>query len=85
MRNNLKTTLFGALCGAVLFTATEPTLAGPLSFGVAQEDSGSTPLVQQASYAHHRHSAQSRKCLEWRTPRGLWRGRYGHRRCVKWS
>jgi hypothetical protein len=80
MRNNLKTTLFGALCGAFLFTATAPTLAGPLSSGVPQQNSGSTPLVQQAS-SHH--SASGRKCLKWRR---TWNPRQGiaHRRCVHW-
>ena len=80
MRKNLKTTLFGAICGAFLFAATAPASAGPLSAAVPQEDGGSTSLVQ---HAKSHHPAYGRKCLHWQR---RWNSRhgYGRRRCTHW-
>ena len=80
MRRKLKAILFGALCGAFLFAATAPSLAGRMSAGVPQEDNGSTSLLQQIRAVH---PATGRHCLKWRR---TWNTRHGfaRRHCVHW-
>ena len=76
MSHNLKTALFGALCGAFLFAAT-PASSGPLSVAIPQEEGASTTLIQQARYGRYCHWIRYRQCVRW-----VWRWR--HRRCVRW-
>lgn len=54
MRGNLKTILFGSLCGAFFFAATAPGSAGPMS-ATSLADIGLTAPIETVHYRRHRH------------------------------
>jgi hypothetical protein len=78
MRSWSKISLFGAVCGAILFASTASHSA--VLSGLASPDEGlSTPsLAQQAAYA-----PPGKRCIKW-TRRWNTRHGFGHRRCVQW-
>lgn len=81
MRRNLKTALFGALCGAFLFAAAAPGSAGPLSTPIPLESFGSTSLVQKVA----RYSPpEGKQCIRWTRRYSSSHG-FGRLRCVHWK
>jgi hypothetical protein len=80
MFGKLKVVFFGALCGAFLFAAAAPSLAGPVSAGAPLKDIEATSPLQQIRAVH---PATGRHCLKWTR---TWNPRHGiaRRRCVQW-
>lgn len=78
MHSLLKAHLFGAVCGAVLFTAA-PSDAAALSAADDLSKAYAPPLVQQISHG----APAGARCVKW-TRRWNTRHGVGHRRCVQW-
>ncbi len=79
MGKSFKASLFGAVCGMLLFAG--PSSAGVVPSGVTPDENGVSAfsLTQQVS----RQTPAGARCVKW-TRRWNTRHGFGHRRCVQW-
>lgn len=76
MRDYLRASLFGGVCGTLLLVATPSSSAVVVTAGPDKILSSSS--LQTAS-----HTTEAKQCVKW-TRRWNTRHGFGHRRCVQW-